>query len=147
MRKSVIPTPAWVVGGLLMALGIVCVLGALVVHHGRDSGRFAVVGLVCILLSGYSLLVGYVHGDAKRRGMRYVMWTWLALLVPNALGIILYFILREPLSNFCTGCGAAVRPGFAYCPQCGAGMAIACKKCNRVSQEGWTHCAYCGTPL
>jgi len=23
----------------------------------------------------YALLIGYVNGDARRRGMRYVMWT------------------------------------------------------------------------
>ena len=43
------------------------------------------------------LLIGYVNADARRRGMRYVMWTWLAILIPNAIGIILYFVLREPL--------------------------------------------------
>src|SRR6185503_8685900 len=103
--------------------------------------------LIALLLAGYALLVGYVHGDARRRGMRYVMWTLLAILVPNALGIILYFILRDPIPNFCTRCGAAVARNFAFCPQCGTGMAMSCAQCHRVSQEGWTHCAHCGARL
>ncbi len=43
------------------------------------------------------LLIGYVYADAKRRGMRYVMWTLLAIFIPNAIGIILYFVMRDPL--------------------------------------------------
>lgn len=146
MRSSVIPVPAWVIAGILLPLGLLCSFVALT-GHGPEVKVAGIVGVIAILLSGYTLLVGYVHGDAKRRGMRYVMWTWLALLVPNAMGIVLYFILRDPMPNYCTGCGAAVRPGFPYCPRCGGNLAVSCPNCKRVSQEGWTHCAYCGTQL
>ena len=146
MRRSVIPTPAWVVAGVLLMLGLFCLVVG-VLSHKHEAKPAAIIGLVSILLSGYSLLIGYVYGDGKRRGMRYVMWTWLAILVPNAIGIILYFILREPISNYCTGCGLTVRPGFGYCPRCGTAIAASCPRCNRVSQEGWTHCGYCGARL
>src|SRR5262245_3144550 len=33
------------------------------------------------------LLYGYVYADARRRGMRYVPWTFIAVLLPNMLGV------------------------------------------------------------
>jgi hypothetical protein len=99
------------------------------------------------LFFALALLVGYVYGDAKRRGMRYVMWTWLAILIPNAIGIILYFVLRDPLPVNCTQCGAQVRPGFAFCPRCGGSLTLACPQCRRAVEPNWTHCAHCGVAL
>jgi hypothetical protein len=55
----------------------------------------------------FVLLIGYVNGDARRRGMRYVLWTLLAIFIPNAIGIILYFVLRDPLMRVCQQCGTA----------------------------------------
>jgi len=93
------------------------------------------------------LVVGYVYADAKRRGMRYVMWTWLAALIPNAIGIILYFVLRDPLLMNCTHCGTQVRQGFAFCPQCGGALSLACPQCRRAVEPGWTHCVHCGAAV
>ena len=95
----------------------------------------------------YVLLIGYVYGDAKRRRMRHVMWTWLAALVPNAIGIILYFVLRDPLSPPCPKCAKPTRPGFAFCPHCGVALSPACLQCLHAVEAGWTNCAYCGAKL
>jgi RNA polymerase subunit RPABC4/transcription elongation factor Spt4 len=103
--------------------------------------------LVPLLLGGYTLLIGYVYGDARRRGMRYVVWTLLAIFLANGIGIILYFILRDPLLVHCTRCGAGVQPSHAFCPRCGAGVQPACQACHRILQPGWTHCAWCGNQL
>lgn len=92
-------------------------------------------------------LIGYVYADSKRRGMRYVMWTLLAALIPNAIGIILYFVLRDPLPVPCPRCGAQLRPGFAFCPKCGGPLSLACPQCRRAVEPGWSHCASCGAPL
>jgi RNA polymerase subunit RPABC4/transcription elongation factor Spt4 len=85
--------------------------------------------------------------DAKRRGMRYVMWTLLAIFIPDAIGIILYFILRDPLPKPCTGCGAAVKPGFTYCPKCGTEVRPACSSCGKAIEPDWLNCAYCGKKI
>jgi hypothetical protein len=111
------------------------------------GGKLAMSVLPGIPIFILVLLIGYVYADAKRRGMRYVMWTWLATLIPNAIGIILYFVLRDPLFVNCTQCGAQVRPGFAFCPKCGGSLALACPQCRGAVEQGWTHCAHCGASL
>jgi hypothetical protein len=103
--------------------------------------------LIPIVIAGYAVMVGFIYGDAKRRGMRYVMWTLLAIFLTNGIGIILYFILREPLLVYCSRCGGGVNPNHAFCPRCGAAVQPSCKQCHRTVQPAWSHCAWCGQPL
>ena len=103
------------------------------------------VGL--ITLGGYVALICYIYNDARRRGMPAVMWALLAFFVPSGIGIILYFILRQPLLVHCTRCGVPMQPGLAYCPHCGGGLVPTCGQCQRPAQAGWTHCGWCGAKL
>jgi hypothetical protein len=105
--------------------------------------------VVCVPLpvAVIALLVGYVNADARRRGMRYILWTLLAVLVPNAIGIVLYFVLRDPIKRPCPQCGTPVGPGFAFCPKCGAGLGLACPVCRSPVEPGWSHCVKCGANL
>jgi hypothetical protein len=145
-NERVIPVVAWVVAVCIVALVMFVCLG--VAMGGSFRGpEFVIFFFVSCFLAGYAVLVGYVYGDAKRRGMRHVLWTWIAILVPNGLGPILYFILREPLMVYCSHCGYRCKPGFAYCPSCGGGLAPTCPNCKKIVQPGWPHCAYCGTSL
>jgi RNA polymerase subunit RPABC4/transcription elongation factor Spt4 len=98
------------------------------------------------ILMVWVLLVGFVYADSKRRGMRHVMWTLLAAFVPNAIGIILYFLLRDPLPSPCPKCSQLVRGSFAFCPHCGAELLRACRVCGKKIEPGWVNCAYCGAP-
>jgi hypothetical protein len=100
-----------------------------------------------LILFVYALLIGYVNGDARRRGMRDVMWTLLSIFVPNGIGIILYFILRDPLPRTCPKCAATVRTKGAFCPGCGAALANTCQACGRAVEPGWSHCTSCGAEL
>lgn len=111
------------------------------------AGKLAMSILPGLPLFILVLLIGYVYADAKRRGMRYVMWTLLAALIPNAIGVILYFVLREPLLVNCPHCGAQARQGFPFCPKCGGALAQSCPQCRRAVEPGWTHCGYCGAAL
>jgi hypothetical protein len=112
-----------------------------------EAGKIAVVLLPGAVLACYVLLIGYVNGDARRRGMRYVMWTLLAMFIPNAIGIILYFILRDPLMKPCPGCSLIVRPGFTFCPHCGTSLRPTCSNCGKAVEIGWANCPQCGTKL
>jgi RNA polymerase subunit RPABC4/transcription elongation factor Spt4 len=98
------------------------------------------------ILAAYVMLIGFVYVDAKRRAMRQVMWTLLAIFIPNAIGVILYFLMRDPLPTPCPKCGMMVRNAFAFCPSCGSELLRACKACHRKLEPGWVNCAYCGTP-
>ena len=93
------------------------------------------------------LLVGYVFGDARRRGMNHVLWTLLAIFIPNAIGVILYFILRDPIPVPCPSCGALARKGHAYCAGCGTAVRVACPQCRQPVEPGWRNCARCGAGL
>jgi hypothetical protein len=71
------------------------------------------------ILAGLILLCGYVYADAARRGMPAIPWTALALLVPNCLGFVLYFLLRKPIVHPCPRCAYGVAADAAFCPRCG----------------------------
>jgi RNA polymerase subunit RPABC4/transcription elongation factor Spt4 len=149
----VIPRAAWVVA-IVLYLGIAIGLTvAFQVSNDQELHQMpaAVVILLPFLVSLFIFipvgLIGYVNGDAKRRGMRYVLWTLLAMFIPNAIGLILYFILRDPLPKPCPGCGALVKSGFTYCPSCGTEAHRACPSCRRAIESDWINCAYCGKKI
>jgi RNA polymerase subunit RPABC4/transcription elongation factor Spt4 len=95
----------------------------------------------------YLLLIGYVNRDARRRGMSPLLWTLVAVLVPNLLGILLYFVLRQPPVRSCPECGSAVRTEFNFCPRCSYKLAPSCPQCQRVVGVNDDYCPYCGGPL
>jgi len=98
-------------------------------------------------LGAFVLLIGYVYGDSRRRGMNQVLWTLLAIFIPNAIGIILYFILRDPVPVPCPSCGALARKGHAYCAGCGTAVRPACPHCRHPTEPGWRNCACCGAAI
>ena len=112
---GLIPGPA----KILAALAFVVFFFGVVEEH-RASGLRTLIGLAGGTLAGaYFLLAGYVYADAVRRGMPPIPWTALAVLVPNCVGFVLYFLLRKPILHPCPGCGRGVAPDAAFCPGCG----------------------------
>ncbi len=94
------------------------------------------------------LALGFVYADAKSRGMPAVRWTFLtALLVPGAIGFVIYFLFRKPLRSVCPRCAAPTRASAGYCPQCGAALRPGCPKCRRPARAGDRFCEACGTAL
>jgi hypothetical protein len=122
-------------------------------YASGDSRALALVPIFLVTLIGdvpiaiYVLLVGYVYGDARRRGMKAVLWTLLAIFIPSAIGLILYFILRDPIPLPCPSCGTPAATGHAYCASCGAPVRKACGSCRAPVQPGWRVCPRCGVPL
>jgi hypothetical protein len=141
----------------LVCLAVVFLTGSIFLLPGfleRDptavlmmSPLFLLTLLGVAFLGAYVLLVGYVYGDARRRGMNHVLWTLLAIFIPNAIGIILYFILRDPMPVPCPSCGTPARKGHAYCASCGAAVRAACPQCRQPVEPGWRNCARCGAAL
>lgn len=142
---------------VLVCLAVTALMGALFLVPGfaeKDATALAMMGPLFLLsligvafLGSYVLLVGYVYGDARRRGMNHVLWMLLAIFIPNAIGIILYFILRDPVPVPCPSCGAPARKGHAFCASCGAAVRVACPQCRQPVEPGWRNCARCGVAL
>ena len=147
VRRRVIPGTAWAIAVVVAIIIGLIAIAAVVGREAEPVAAILIAPFVSIVLGAYILLIGYVYGDAKRRGMRYVLWTWLAILIPNAIGIILYFILRDPLQVYCSKCGYPNNPKHAFCSSCGASVAPACPQCKRVVQTDWAHCPSCGVAL
>src|SRR5580704_12620359 len=112
-----------------------------------EAGRIGLPLVASSVLLIYVLLIGFIRVDAQRRGMRYVMWTLLAILIPDAIGIILYFVLRDPLPTPCPKCSRLSAQSFTFCPSCGAELMRTCRVCHKKLGAGWLNCAYCGTPV
>ncbi len=148
----VIPATAWLIAfAVYICFALVMWLVALPTDkemglwHPWQQALFGFgIGLVFLI---WIPLIGYVNGDARRRRMRYVMWTFLAIFIPNFIGIILYFLLRDPLPRPCPVCGKTVDGSFSFCPYCSAGLGLSCPQCRRPVEAGWSICAYCGTKL
>jgi hypothetical protein len=144
----IVPRVVWPIA-LLIALSS----GVLWVYFWRPQGQSFSRGEIFFLvwsvlfLFAWVVLIGYVHGDARQRGMRHVMWTLLAIFIPNFIGAILYFFLRDPLLIACPKCGTRGKSIFVFCPQCGAEFVPSCPACKRAVEPAWQRCAYCGNVL
>jgi len=153
---ALVPGPArWI--AVFVALVVAASIGGIFlvpVIVERDA-RAALILSPFFLLAAFGaaaaavfvLLVGYVYGDARRRRMNHVLWTLLAIFIPNAIGIILYFILRDPMPVPCPACGTPAQKGHAFCASCGSAVRAACGQCRQPLEAGWRVCPRCGTPL
>jgi len=72
-----------------------------------------------VFTAAFFLALGYVYGDAKRRQMPAWVWVIAAFVIPNLIGFILYFLIRQPLLQPCRSCGKPIRAGEAFCSHCG----------------------------
>jgi hypothetical protein len=100
-------------------------------------------GIIATLI----LLVGYVSRDARRRKMNVALWVLLVIFIPNAIGFILYFLLRQPLMMKCPQCGTPVNLGFNYCPACKYSLRPTCPKCAQVVRPDDVYCPHCACQL
>lgn len=151
LRKefSVVGWPARVIA--VVSYPVLAAVLYYVTGHDKDfqseAARVVFSTGLSLLFPVMILLYGYVYGDAKRRLMRAWLWLLLAILIPNLIGVVLYFFMREPLPVACGACSAPVKPGFAFCPSCGSNVQPACPRCAKAVEPEWSNCAYCGAKL
>lgn len=142
-KSNVVPLGAWIVATVVFLAAALCMFAFVGMSYWPIPNLLFPL-LTGLLAGAYAIAAGYVYGDARRRGMRYVMWTLLVIFIPNAIGFILYFMMREPMPVYCPRCGRGMNPGFAFCPTCGNNVAPGCGSCGKRLEAGWTHCAWCG---
>jgi hypothetical protein len=151
---KVIPGVAWGVAGAVLLCWLLVVIPLIVEHAERkpEGGPppSVLVGLLVfagIVLAVWVVMVFYVNADAGRRQMNRLLWTLLVIFIPNAIGFIVYFLLRNPIGRPCAKCRLLIRPGYAFCPACGEATAPLCPVCRHAVEHGWVNCAYCGAKL
>jgi Na+-transporting NADH:ubiquinone oxidoreductase subunit NqrB len=118
---------AWVVAGCAFVTGLV--VGYVSADSGAVWRTMLTFGSAALLLgivfAIWLLCLGFVFADARRRAMRPVPWVLVAALFPHLLGILLYFVLRQPMASTCTHCGKTVPLHQPFCSWCGASLAPA----------------------
>ena len=110
-------------------------------------GMYGIVTGLAIAAAAYIFLIGYISQDAKRRGMSPGLWVVMAIFIPNFIGIIIYFVVREPLPSPCPQCGRPVDSRFNFCPNCQFNLRANCPKCRRDIRPGDRFCPHCGSAL
>jgi RNA polymerase subunit RPABC4/transcription elongation factor Spt4 len=141
----------WVLG-LAVAVFLAFQALPIAIHHA-DRYPPPVAALVAIglggglLLGAVVLLFGYVNADAKRRGMHSTLWTFIAIFVPYLMGVVAYFLVREPLPFNCPQCGVVVSARFYFCPSCKHNLRPACPQCKREVHAGDKYCPFCAQEL
>ena len=122
----------------------------------RDNpvmASFALAGIVTLMsifFATFIFLTAYVNRDASRRGMNAALWTILILIfLPTwgLIGLVIYFLMREPLPYPCPQCSATVSARFNFCPNCKCNLQPACPNCKREVAELDKFCPFCGTDL
>ena len=99
------------------------------------------------MLSFLTLMVGYVNRDAGRRRMSRTLWTILVIVIPNAIGFILYFLLRTPVRVECPKCATVLDPRVNFCPNCRYSFHPTCGQCRSTVKPEDTFCANCGAQI
>ena len=94
-------------------------LHSIPVAHPDAITGFFIGTLVGVIFAIWLLCLGYVFADARRRAMPPAAWMFVAMLVPNLLGFLLYFVFRKPVSRPCAYCGQPVNVDQRFCPSCG----------------------------
>jgi hypothetical protein len=125
-RRNVLPRSAMVIAALAVPIWVI--------YFASSQGRsfLAAKGFLStmpdalwfgstfgVFTAASFLALGYIYGDAKRRDMPAWAWMIAALLIPNLIGFILYFLFRRPLLRSCSSCGKPIRGGEAFCSHCG----------------------------
>jgi len=142
--------PIWAVGLAAIAFIAAQIFFNVVIARQADAPPAwarALLGIMLGVVVGcYLMLIGYVSRDARRRAMNPLLWTLVAILIPNGLGIILYFILRQPRQNAVPG-AETISPDVTSCPRCGYQFSAGCPHCQAKVGMLDSYCRTCGTSL
>ena len=126
---SVVPkvVQVWAVAIVAAAVLIGLAVGGYAVAGGaalRTRFVYAAAALaVGMVIAIWLLCLGFVFADARRRGMRAPGWTLVAMLMPNLLGFLLYFVMRRPLAAPCVSCSREIPVDQPFCSWCGTSRA------------------------
>lgn len=109
-----------------------------------------VMVLIFAIPVGLLISLGVViYKDAKAHNMSAGLWTAVAVLAPNLIGVIIYLVVRsnqEKKFN-CSNCQAEVKADYNICPSCQAVFENTCEACKHAISTQMDYCPYCGTQV
>lgn len=149
---KIIHPAGWVLGGVVLFLWEFLLVPRIVEKILAKAEPVLWVPAGILVLSGIMVAAFvpaafYVNADAKRRQMNSLLWTLLVIFVPNAIGFIIYFMMRQPIAASCPKCSATVKTDYSYCPSCQTELTSTCPACHRAVKPDWLNCAYCRKQL
>jgi hypothetical protein len=146
---GLIPSWAWALAafGFISAQIFFDVIMARQLDGPSVAVRAALGTIAGIVLGCYLLFIGYINRDARRREMSPLLWTLVAILIPNCLGFLLYFILRKPLPSAVLPSAGEIQTDFQLCPRCSYKLTRSCPQCERTIGIDDLYCRHCGASL
>jgi hypothetical protein len=103
---------------------------------GRICDVLVAIGTAGKLHPGSADFGGATLQTGVRRGDVAGGWTLAAIFLPNAIGFILYFLLRKPMPQRCPRSGEVISAEYNHCPHCGQALHPACPHCGRMIHAG-----------
>ena len=78
-------------------------------------------GILILFIGVTFILLGtWTYKDAKKRNLDAGLWTTIVLLVPNLMGLIIYFLVARRYEAIkCNKCSSTVPASSHYCMNCG----------------------------
>jgi Phospholipase_D-nuclease N-terminal len=111
-----------VIGGCAVPIGV-----GVAFHEAQPGTPFGTVSMYVsaglfggVVIAAWLLCLGFVFGDARRRGMRPFLWVLVAALFPHLLGFLLYFVMRQPIASSCSHCARTMALNQPFCSWCGS---------------------------
>lgn len=112
----------------------------------------AILMMVGIMIIPIGLIIALgvvVYKDAKAHHMSAGLWTAVAILAPNFIGVIIYLVVRSNQEKIytCSNCGVDVKEDYNMCPNCKSMFEKICHVCKRAISNDVAYCPYCGTEV
>ncbi|WP_461207264.1 double zinc ribbon domain-containing protein [Clostridium sp. DL1XJH146] len=102
--------------------------------------------LIGVLILSLIIAIGvFVYRDSQEHNMDPVVWTLIAVLVPNLIGFIIYLVVRSNKNDTlrCPSCHQPIDIDYVKCPHCGAKLKGTCSNCGKPINPEWNSCPYC----
>jgi Double zinc ribbon len=117
----IISPVAWIIATLVAVAMFACLFFVAIPHdaklsHWPFAGAVAFAIWPGALLFLLVMLAGYVNADARRRGMRHVLWT------QGRANFAFCPQCGAELTRACPACKRSVDPGWSRCAYCGSAL-------------------------
>lgn len=109
-----------------------------------------VIALIMLVPIGLMIAVGVVvYKDAKAHHLSAGLWTTVAIIAPNFIGVIIYLVVRSNQEKLytCSNCNTEVKEDYNICPSCKSVFEKICHVCKHAIKNDVAYCPYCGTEV